>query len=112
MPEAIRPAPRPSGEEEEVMAPTSASIIVTMPADATLTFDGNPTTSRDAVRTFVTPPLQPNRTFSYTLKADGMRDGQPVSTTQRVEVRAGKETRVNLDLAAANPLPRPNQNTR
>jgi uncharacterized protein (TIGR03000 family) len=101
MPAPARPAPKPGGEEQEVMSPMPASIIVTMPAGATLTFDGNRTSSVEAVRTFVTPALQPNRAYSYTLKADAVRDGQPMSTTQQIEVRAGKETRVNLELSPA-----------
>ena len=83
---------------EEVRAPTPATIIVTLPADATLTIDDTPTRSTAARRTFVSPPLDPGKTFHYTLKAQAMRGGEAVTDTQRIEVRAGKATRVELVL--------------
>jgi uncharacterized protein (TIGR03000 family) len=96
MPETIKPPPKPSGEEQEVMAPAPATIRVSMPEGASLSIDGNPTATRDAVRTFVSPPLEPSRSFSYTLKAESNRNGKPITQTKNVTVRAGKESQVEF----------------
>lgn len=91
-PEAIAP---PRG----TMAPVagSAIIIVKLPADAALRVDGAPTTSASAVRTFASPTLQPGKSYVYTLDAELVREGQVLKTSQRVTVRAGTTTQVELD---------------
>ena len=57
-----------------------------------------PTSSTSALRTFVTPPLDPAKAYSYTLKAEAVRDGRTVSTTKEITVRAGQETDATLNL--------------
>jgi uncharacterized protein (TIGR03000 family) len=94
-------APRRNQESrppDEVRGPAPATIIVTLPDDATLMVDDTPTRSTTSRRIFVSPPLEPGKMFHYTLKAEAMRDGKPVTTSQRVEVRAGGLTRVDLSL--------------
>ena len=78
-----------------------ATVVVELPADATLTIDGEATTSTSATRVFQTPELEPGRTFHYTFKAQVERDGKVQSVTRRVEVRAGEQTPVSLALPAA-----------
>jgi uncharacterized protein (TIGR03000 family) len=80
--------------------PTKATIVVSLPADATLTVDDNPTTSTSATRVFASPPLQPGKQYTYTLKAEIVRDGQKVVAEKKVPVRAGQESRVTLDFPA------------
>ena len=75
-----------------------ATIVVTLPADAKLTIDGAATRSISNVRTFVTPTLDVGMEFSYTLKAEVVRDGQTFSTEQRVTVRAGAESKINISV--------------
>jgi uncharacterized protein (TIGR03000 family) len=77
----------------------AARIIVTLPADAKLTVDGSPTTSTSATRVFVTPDLELGREHHYILAAEVVRDGQPVRTSKRITVRAGQETRIQIDLS-------------
>ena len=72
---------------------------VTLPAGARLTVDDTPTQSTTAQRTFVWPPLERGKTFSYTLKAEVYRNGQPVAQTRQVTVRAGEQTNVHFDFA-------------
>jgi uncharacterized protein (TIGR03000 family) len=86
--------------EKEVSGPSPARIIVTLPADATLTVDGTPTTSKSGTRVFVSPALQPGQDYHYDFKAEVMRNGERLSTTKHVAVRAGQETRVQIDLPA------------
>jgi uncharacterized protein (TIGR03000 family) len=86
----------------QVRNATTATLIVSMPADARLTIDDTLTRSTSAVRTFVSPPLEPGREYEYNLKAEAMRDGQPQVVTKRVTVRPGEETRVTLDFTGAS----------
>jgi uncharacterized protein (TIGR03000 family) len=85
-------------EEIGAVQPAPAFLVVTLPAEARLTIDGAPTKLAVAERTFQTPELEPGKIFHYTLVAEVMRDGKPVTTTQKVAVQAGQETRVTLDL--------------
>ncbi|HZY86966.1 MAG TPA: TIGR03000 domain-containing protein [Gemmataceae bacterium] len=82
-------------------ADQSATVVVELPADATLTIDGEATTSTSATRVFRTPELEPGQTFHYTFKAQVERDGKVQSVTRRVEVRAGQQTQVSLTLPTA-----------
>jgi uncharacterized protein (TIGR03000 family) len=81
----------------EVSYPAPATIVVSLPADAKLTIDDNPTTSTTATRVFQSPSLAPGKDFRYTLKAEVIRDGKAVVETQEIIVRAGATTRVTLD---------------
>jgi uncharacterized protein (TIGR03000 family) len=97
--------PPPAGPKGENLPPpikkTSvdmpANVLVTLPADARLTIDGQPTTSVSAVRHFSTPNLAPDRDFVYSLKAEIVRDGRRLESMRRVVVRAGQESRVVFD---------------
>jgi len=75
-----------------------ATLVVELPADATLTVDGTATTSTSSSRVFITPALQPGRTYTYTLSAQVMRDGGVQTVTREVAVRAGEQTQVQLDI--------------
>lgn len=75
-----------------------ATIIVHLPADATLIVDGKPTQATSAVRRFVTPPLEPDQGYHYQFKVERQRDGQTTTTTRRVDVRAGETRQVYVRL--------------
>jgi uncharacterized protein (TIGR03000 family) len=77
-----------------------ATLLVNLPADATLTIDDEATASTSGNRVFVTPPLETGREFHYTLKAKVVREGQVQTTTRRVAVRAGEVSRVELTIPA------------
>ena len=102
-PETVPPpkpgtAPPKSGsgtEEANLHAP--ATITVSLPADASLTVDEMPTASTSATRVFVSPELPRDKTFYYTLKGDIIRDGQKITASKRVLVKAGEDTQVLLD---------------
>lgn len=78
---------------------TPAKIRVTLPADATLTIDGQATKSTSANRWFVTPPLADGK-YAYTVKAEFVRDGMTITVEKQVWVRAGQETNVSLNVPA------------
>jgi uncharacterized protein (TIGR03000 family) len=92
------PAPK-KGEETRIAVP--ATIIVSLPADAKLRVDEYTTTSTTATRVFVSPALGAGKEFSYTLTGEILRDGRPVVASKRITVRAGEETRVELEFPVA-----------
>jgi uncharacterized protein (TIGR03000 family) len=67
-----------------------ARVHVRLPADATLLVDGDATQQTGAERDFVTPPLTPGTTYTYTLKARWMQGDQPVEKTLKVDVQANQ----------------------
>ena len=75
-----------------------ATVTVTLPADAELTIDGQATRSTSGQRRFITPPLEREQDFWYTLTARFVRAGRTITVEQRVWVRAGRETLVSLDV--------------
>jgi uncharacterized protein (TIGR03000 family) len=82
-----------------VQAPTNtAKLYVTLPADAKLTIDGRPTVSTSESRIFESPSLTPGKTFYYVLKATVVRDGKNETVTKEVAVRAGEDTRVQIEI--------------
>src|SRR5262249_40676005 len=101
------PVPKPKPEDgtkppEEVRGPAPAVIVVNLPADARLTIDDTPTRSTSSSRTFISPPLQPGRTFTYTLRAEITRGKGPTAETREVPARAGEQTNVRFDLPATS----------
>ena len=64
-----------------------------VPANARVSFNGQPTTSRSTSRVFVTPPRSPGRAYYYEVEAQVERDGQTRTVTRRIPVRAGQELR-------------------
>jgi uncharacterized protein (TIGR03000 family) len=81
--------------------PSGAVIVVALPADATLTIDGEATVSTSEKRIFVSPALESGREFRYTLKAEVVRDGKKVVMQEIITVRAGEETKVTLEPTTA-----------
>jgi uncharacterized protein (TIGR03000 family) len=85
-----------------VEAPANtAKLYVTLPADAKLAIDDNPTVSTSELRVFETPSLTPGKTFHYVLKATVVRDGKTETVTKKVAVRAGEDTRVQIEMPEA-----------
>jgi len=84
-------------DEESASTLLPAQIVVTLPADARLTIADEGTKSAGPRRAFDSPPLQRNRSYSYTVKAEFVRDGKTVSVSKDVAVSAGKVSRVSFD---------------
>ncbi len=74
-----------------------ATLIVSVPAEARLTVDGQITSSTSTQRVFVTPALSLDRVYNYTIEAEYVRDGKLVKISKEVAVKAGDETRVRFD---------------
>ena len=86
--------PKVMPKSEKVPEPkkTSATIVVSLPAEARLFVDGNATTSTSETRTLVTPALETGSTYLYTFRAEIGTEVQ----TQQVEVRGGQISNVRF----------------
>ena len=75
-----------------------AILIVHMPAaDARLEVEGTPTRQGGEKRRFVSPPLEPGKSYSYTFTAFWKPNNYTdITRTRKVSVQAGKETEVDL----------------
>jgi uncharacterized protein (TIGR03000 family) len=82
----------------EESANKRATITVHLPANAQLIVDGKATRSTSATRRFTSPPLQPGKSYHYTLEA--RIEGETV--TQRVDVSAGDQRNITLTLPRTN----------
>lgn len=89
----------PKGKEKTSLE-RPATIVVTLPEDARLSIDGNNTTSTSNRRTFITPALDINSEYVYTLRAEVMVEGRPVVETQTVTVRGGQLTTVPFNFSS------------
>src|SRR5262245_55412129 len=74
----------------------AATIVVEVAQDAKVYVDGRATQQVGTERTFVTPPLPPGREFHYDLKVELACNGRTASKIERIAVRAGRTTRVDL----------------
>jgi uncharacterized protein (TIGR03000 family) len=73
-----------------------ATVLVNLPADARLTFNGWTSTNKSTTRRFRTPALEPGQEYAYTLRAEIVRDGQTIVQNHEVVVRSGQQTRVDV----------------
>lgn len=82
---------------------TRARLIIQVPRGAQLLIEGTATKRvNDEIRTFDSPPLDPNESYSYTLKAIWSEGGKEVANQKSVSVKAGQTIRVDLRLEAAS----------
>ncbi len=78
--------------------PAPATIVVKLPPEAKLFFGATPVSGTGTTRTFKTPfALEPGRVYSwYTVRAMLERDGETISVTRKVKLKAGEETIVDF----------------
>ena len=79
-----------------------ATVTVRLPADAVLYAEGRRLNLSGDTRAFVTPPLPPGE-YGYTFRAEYVRNGELLSRTRQVAVRAGASAMVEFaefDLAS------------
>jgi uncharacterized protein (TIGR03000 family) len=89
-----------------------ATVIVRLPVDARLYADSRAMTLTGAERKFVSPELPLDQEFVYRFKAEYERDGETVSVTKKVTVRAGTTVMVEFtDLTATRPATNPASTT-
>jgi uncharacterized protein (TIGR03000 family) len=90
----------PAPKKEDAPAPADgdniARVMVIVPADAEVSFDGTRTTLTGTERTFKTPPLEKGSNYYYSVRARWTQDGRPVEQTRKVMVKAGAKVRVDF----------------
>lgn len=84
------------GMSDEVSNKVRSLLIVELPQDANLFINDTPTNVQSTRRVFQTPPLEQGYRYTYTLRAEVVRDGQTVSQEQTVSFRPGEEARANF----------------
>jgi uncharacterized protein (TIGR03000 family) len=98
---------RPAGYQSALASsgnPTArATVIVRLPVDARLFADGRQLTLTGTERKFVSPELPGGQEFMYRFRVEYERDGETLSVTKKVPVRAGALVTVEFaDLTARN----------
>jgi len=96
VPPATVPVSVPNPAPKRASVPERARITVKMSRGATLYVDGRKNDRTEAVREFTTPPLAQGAEYTYLLKAEISRNGQPESQTVKVTFRAGEIQTVDL----------------
>jgi uncharacterized protein (TIGR03000 family) len=79
-----------------------ARLIVELPAEATLTIDGEATPLTSSRRVFQTPAFSADKAYTYEIAATVMVRGKAETVKQTVTVRGGEEKRVSLKLPATS----------
>lgn len=69
--------------------PDKVLINVTAPADARISFQGQPTTQTGVNRRFVSPPITAGYRYSYIVQATWMENGREISQTRSFAVQPG-----------------------
>ena len=70
--------------------------------DAEIWFDGTKMQQTGAVRQFVTPSLEPGKSYTYEVRARWTQNGQPMEETRTVQVRNGRQAFVDFN----SPVPK------
>jgi uncharacterized protein (TIGR03000 family) len=103
---ATNPMSSLATEEEQEARVNSASIQLRVPANAEVWFDNTRTKSTGSLRTFLSPPLETGKTFSYVVHARWTdSSGKVIDQTKQVEVQAGQRSRADFtsDVARTRP---------
>ncbi len=84
------------------------NVTVLVPAaDAQVWFENKLTTQRGTERLYESPPLAPNHSHTYTIKARWMENGKAVNQERQVNVQAGQNITVNFRENAREDVPAP-----
>ncbi len=74
-----------------------ATVRVLLPdASARVTFDDSATRATGTERTFSTPALDADKSYTYTIRATWTQDGKEISRSKDVKVNAGREATVDF----------------
>lgn len=90
------PMPEKAAPDKKAALPAPAKLIVELPADAKLYVDDQYIKSASDRREFNVPPLEQGQAYYYMVRVAVERDGQTVSQTKRIIVRAGEEVVANF----------------
>jgi uncharacterized protein (TIGR03000 family) len=88
----------------------TANIRVLLPdPNARVTFDDTATQQMGNDRLFTSPPLDPNKTYTYNVQAMWMENGKEVTRSQEVKVQAGRQATADFRAPQSPALPPPRE---
>jgi uncharacterized protein (TIGR03000 family) len=93
--ETIAPPMVPGGDQT-LTTPDRAAVVITLPADAELTIDGQKSDLTGPVRVFRTPPLEAGKDYYYDLLMVVQRGGMKIERREVAKFRAGMVARVTF----------------
>jgi uncharacterized protein (TIGR03000 family) len=100
--------PQPQLSQGPMPRVLSAAVDIYVPSkDAELWFNGVKTTQAGQKRSFVTPELQPGKSYTYDVRAKWMEDGKEFDQTHTVAVRSGAQAVYAFFAAKKEQLPPP-----
>jgi uncharacterized protein (TIGR03000 family) len=88
--------PADDAKPKKTALPNQAKVVVQLPEEATLYVDGQRASLTSATRSFLTPELELNKDYYYTIQVEANRNGETVTRSQRVIVRAGQVSKVDF----------------
>jgi uncharacterized protein (TIGR03000 family) len=97
------PPPGPATRLDRRSTSQVARVIVKVPAQAKVYMQDQPMTLGGATRQFVSPRLEPNRDYEYTVRVELQKDGQKLTKTAKARVRAGQRVEVVVNFAENDP---------
>ncbi len=87
------PAPLDNGAASRAV---TARVVVRVPEDARLEFEGVTMPEVGRIRQFVTPELLPGRTYRYDVRATWKEDGREVVFQRSIRVSAGDKAEIDF----------------
>jgi uncharacterized protein (TIGR03000 family) len=82
--------------EELLPPPDAALIVVKIPAEAQLWFNGSPTAQGGTYRRFISPPLEKGHVFDYTIRVHWRLDDVALDRSAKIQVEPGKAVTVDF----------------
>ncbi|HEY7156857.1 MAG TPA: TIGR03000 domain-containing protein [Gemmataceae bacterium] len=81
-----------------------AQVLVIVPENAEVWFEGEKTRQTGSQRKFWSPVLTPGKTYSYKVKARWQENGKPVEQTRTIDVSANRISRVEFTKPKREPI--------
>ncbi|MCS6849936.1 MAG: TIGR03000 domain-containing protein [Gemmataceae bacterium] len=102
------PPPHPVVVDRSALAavPLPVYIEVMVPADAEVWVDGHKTTQAGPQRELVSPPLPPNVTYRYLIRARWREEGKQIEQAQPLVVKGGSRHKVRFPVVEELAVPR------
>jgi uncharacterized protein (TIGR03000 family) len=100
--------PETASTEGPKLPDNAAQLLLVVPENAEVLFNGEKMNRSGPVREFVTPSLEPGKTFTYEVVVQSAdAKGKPVSDKRTVRVRANDRYRLDFTRPAPEKLPGP-----
>jgi uncharacterized protein (TIGR03000 family) len=97
----------PQGGAQPPPADGKARLLLLVPANAEVWFDGQPTSQAGTEREFASPVLTPNQVYTYSVRVRAPKDdGRVNDETRRIQVRANDRWLVDFTRPVPPPMPK------